>query len=87
VIARKEGWLSARVGDEIMMMSVDRGEYIGMNDVGARIWELIETPSDVATICAALLREFEVSPETCETQVRSFVSEMEKHGTVTVYTI
>jgi len=87
VIARKEDWLSARVGDEIMMMNVERGEYLGMNDVGARIWELIEMPSDIATICATLVREFEVSPETCEIQVRSFVADMEKHGVVAVYAV
>jgi hypothetical protein len=82
LIERKGDWLSARVGDEIMMMSPEHGKYIGVNEVGARIWELIETPSDVAKVCEELQREFEVSPEVCEAEVNSFLAEMEKHGAI-----
>lgn len=82
MIERKGDWLSARVGDEIMMMSPEHGKYIGVNEVGARIWELIETPSDVATVCEELQREFEVSPEICKAEVDSFLAEMEKHGAI-----
>jgi hypothetical protein len=82
LIERKGDWLSARVGDEIMMMSPEHGKYIGVNEVGARIWELIETPSDVATVCEELQREFEVSPEICKAEVDSFLAEMEKHGAI-----
>ena len=56
LIKRSGDWLSAKVGDEIMMMSAARGNYLGVNAVGARIWELIETPSDIDTICATLVR-------------------------------
>ena len=84
MIERKGDWLSARVGDEIMMMSPEHGKYIGVNDVGARIWELIETPSDAATVYAELQREFDVSPEDCKAEVDSFLAEMEKHGAVSV---
>ena len=84
MIERKGDWLSARVGDEIMMMSPEHGKYIGVNEVGARIWELIETPSDVATVCEELQREFEVSPEICKAEVDSFLAEMEKHGAIVV---
>ena len=82
MIERKGDWLSARVGDEIMMMSPEHGKYIGVNEVGARIWELIETPSELATVCEELQREFEVSPEICKAEVDSFLAEMEKHGAI-----
>ena len=84
MIERKGDWLSARVGDEIMMMSPEHGKYIGVNEVGARIWELIEAPRDVATVCEELQREFEVSPEICKAEVDSFLAEMERHGAIVV---
>ena len=84
MIERKGDWLSARVGDEIMMMSPEHGKYIGVNEVGARIWELIEAPKDIATVCEELQREFEVSPEVCKAEVDSFLAEMEKHGAIVV---
>ncbi|MDB5707273.1 MAG: hypothetical protein JWN66_4389 [Sphingomonas bacterium] len=82
MIERKGDWLSARVGEEIMMMSPERGKYIGMNEVGARIWDMIETPKDAATLYAELQREFAVSPEECEAEVDAFLAEMEKHGAI-----
>ena len=84
MIGRSGDWLSAKVGDEIMMMSAARGNYLGVNAVGARIWELIETPSDMDTICAALVREFEVDAVTCRAEVEQFITEMGKHGAVTI---
>ena len=41
MVRRKDGWLSAKVGDELVMMSAEKGNYIGLSDVGARIWELL----------------------------------------------
>jgi hypothetical protein len=44
LVRRKGDWLSAMVGDELVMMSAERGNYLGLTPVGARIWELIEEP-------------------------------------------
>ena len=61
MMVRKQGdWLAAKVGDELVMMSAEKGNYIGLSEVGARIWELIETPQDVDAVCAQLQDEFEV---------------------------
>ncbi len=47
MMVRKQGdWLAAKVGDELVMMSAEKGNYIGLSEVGARIWELIETPQE-----------------------------------------
>jgi hypothetical protein len=83
VIVRKKGdWLAAKVGDELVMMSAESGNYIGLSEVGARVWELIETPKDIDAVCAALQREFEVEPEVCRAEVESFVGELVKHNAI-----
>lgn len=70
MMVRKQGdWLAAKVGDELVMMSVEKGNYIGLSETGARIWELLETPQDVGTVCAQLQDEFEVAPEVCRAEV------------------
>ncbi|MES2056359.1 MAG: PqqD family protein [Pseudomonadota bacterium] len=84
MIERRGDWLSARVGDEIMMMSAEKGNYLGVNEVGARIWELIETPSDIDAVCAALQHEFVIEPDICRSEVEAFLEQMEKHGAVAV---
>jgi len=83
MMVRKQGdWLAAKVGDELVMMSAEKGNYIGLSEVGARIWELIETPQDVDAVCARLVGEFEVTPEVCRTEVETFLNELVKHGAI-----
>jgi hypothetical protein len=83
VIVRRQGdWLSAKVGDELVMMSAEKGNYIGLSEVGARIWELIETPQEVESVLVRLQEEYEVSAETCRAEVDRFLQELKTHGAI-----
>ena len=83
MFTRNDGWLAALVGEELVMMSADSGAYLGLNDVGARIWQIIETPMALPDICAALAAEFETTPEACQADVEGFLEELERRGAVT----
>jgi Coenzyme PQQ synthesis protein D (PqqD) len=67
---------------EMVMLSISTGRYYGLNSVGMRIWELLETPMTVNKICAQLCREFEVEPLHCETAVLKFANELVDNGIV-----
>ena len=82
MVRRQGDWLSAKVGNELVMMSAEKGNYIGLSEVGARIWDIIETPSEVGALCARLQAEYEVAPETCRAEVDAFLEELEKHGAI-----
>ena len=82
MVRRQGDWLSAKVGNELVMMSAEKGNYIGLSEVGARIWDIIETPSEVGALCARLQAEYEVAPETCRVEVENFLSELVKHGAI-----
>jgi hypothetical protein len=84
MVRRQGDWISAKVGDELVMMSAEAGNYVGLSEVGARIWELIETPQDVATVCAKLQEEFDVPPDVCSAEVDAFLNELAKHGAITL---
>jgi len=82
-IGRKDGWLSAKIGSELVMMSAQSGFYIGCNEVGARIWELLEAPMTVDSLCAKLMSEYEVTLEQAHTEVGEFLEELAKHEAIT----
>jgi Coenzyme PQQ synthesis protein D (PqqD) len=83
MLVRKQGdWLAAKVGDELVMMSAEQGHYIGLSAVGARIWELIETPQEVAAVCRQLQKEYDVTAEACRAEVETFLNELVKHGAI-----
>lgn len=83
MIVRKQGsWLAAKVDDALVMMSADHGHYLGLTEIGARIWELIAVPQTIEELCAQLTTEFDVTPETCRTEVDAFLRELEQHGAI-----
>lgn len=82
IVHKQDGWLAARVGTEILMMSVERGLYLGLSEVGARIWELLDDCPDSAAICDRLESEFLVTRETCTAEVALFLDQLAAQGVV-----
>ena len=76
-ISRNGDWLSADTGEERVMMSVQSGNYVTLSRVGARIWELLEKPTEVTAVCARLTEEFDVTADMCRADVDVFLREME----------
>jgi hypothetical protein len=83
MMVRKRGdWLIAKVGDEHVMMNRQKVHHIGITEVGARIWELIETPQEVDAVCTQLRKEYAIPPDVCRAEVESFLKELVDHGAV-----
>lgn len=61
---------------EVVMMNMEKGQYFMMNDVGSRIWEIIEEPIKVSEIINALISEYEVEREECENIVMEFLNDL-----------
>lgn len=77
---RADGLLTAAVGDELLMMSVELGKYFNLNPVGARIWELLETTHTVDGLIEALTADYEVSAETARAEVERFLGALDERG-------
>lgn len=83
-ISKQGDWISAKVGGELVMMSVEEGKYIGLNEVGARIWELLDTPQPRDALEVRLLQEFEVTPEVCRNEVDAFLAKLVEHRAISI---
>jgi hypothetical protein len=81
-IARKGDWLTAQIGEELVMMDAGTGRHIGLTETGARIWELIETPTRFGDLCTALAAEYEVGADELSVDVAAFIAELQSHGAV-----
>lgn len=85
MIHRDGDWLAAKVGDELVMMSAAKGNYIGLSEVGARIWELLETPRSIESLCSALVEEYDVDPVTCRAEVDTFIATLGQHQAIRIH--
>ena len=78
VVVRSPEPLTAAVDDELAMLEPGRGLYYTLDAAGRRVWELLERPRSVASLCGALEREFAVDPETCRADVLAFLEQLSK---------
>jgi len=84
VVVQAGDVLTANVDTELVMMRLESNGYFGLDAIGRRIWELIAAPRPVAAICAALVEEYAVAPDTCEADVLRFLQELVDYGVVAV---
>jgi hypothetical protein len=84
IISRIEEIVASDIDGETVMMSIENGKYYGLDDIGSRIWELIEKPIRVSDLIDTLLGRYEVDRKTCERDVLKFLNELNEDEIVQV---
>ncbi len=74
--------LSAPIDKEIVILNMAKNNYVGLDEIGLRIWELLEKPIRVDELCSQLSREFDATPEQIIADVIPFLAELEREGLV-----
>lgn len=76
------GLTAANLGDEAVLLDANSGRYYGLNELGARIFELARTPNAVSEIKNALLQEYKVEEAQLEADLLAFLRDMEQRNLV-----
>ena len=76
VVSKNEEIDDTDLDGEKVMMNLDKGQYFMMNEVGSRIWELIEGNTSIVNIIETLTNEYQVDEETCENTVMEFLGRL-----------
>jgi hypothetical protein len=80
IIQVRSGVLFRQLGDELVALDLESGRYFGLNEVGSRIWDLLQTPRSLGSIQEALLQEYEVPADDLWRDLESLISELVRHG-------
>lgn len=75
---RKDGLLVSELGNEMVMMDIESGNYIGLNETGRVIWELIEQPLKVDDLIKQLLNRYEIDYEECSRDTIEYLNKMDE---------
>jgi len=75
-VQRSSEPLQAGLDGEIVMMSVEKGSYYGLDPVGGRIWELLESPKLVSEVVDELLNIYDVEPDVCLRDTLAFLESL-----------
>ena len=80
LIRRNDEIVAADMGDEVVMISLQRNNYFGLDDIGARIWAQLEQPTTMLAICERLRAQYDVDEETCARDVGGLLDHMAREG-------
>jgi hypothetical protein len=67
---------SRRFDDELVLLDLANGQYYGLNEVGAAIWERLATGASLAAIADALVAEYDVTRGRLEAEMRELVDSL-----------
>jgi hypothetical protein len=83
VVASKDQ-LASNLAGETVILGLSKGRYYGVDAVGARVWQLIQTPASIGSVRAAIVSEYDVTPEQCEADLLKLLGKMIEEGLVEV---
>ena len=76
--------LSQEVNGETVLLDLEGEIYFGLNEVGTRIWQLLESGQTVAEAVSTLIAEYDVSQQQLETDVSELLAKLIKAGLVSL---
>ena len=77
-----EGIIFKTVGEEMVLLDLQRGVYYGLDAVGARVWELLSQEVAPAEIIERITGEYEVDRATVERDVAALLEQLLEKGLI-----
>jgi hypothetical protein len=84
VVVRKKDLPSTAVDADLVILNLETNNYIGLDNIGRRIWGLLDTPSRVAEIARTMCAQFSGPPEVIERDVLALLQQMAEEGLIDV---
>lgn len=83
-VAAVPGLTAADLGGEAVVLDPNSGRYYGLNELGARIFDLARKPRSVGHIKDMLLQEYDVEEGKLRDDLLAFLHEMEQRQLIEV---
>ena len=81
-IHRTGAVLTAEIGKQIVMMDVESGRYLGLDDIGSVIWQRLETPRTFGDLVDSLVEDYDAERAVIAQDVRELLKEMAAQSVV-----
>lgn len=73
---RRPDLRAVEMDGELVMMGLDQGEYYGLKDVAASLWNHLGEPRTVEELSGLVAAEYDVTAETCRPDIETFLAEL-----------
>lgn len=76
--------LSREAGDETVLLNLDSEEYFGLEDVGSRLWALLEQGTTFLDARVELLSAYDVDEDVLDADLRALIATLADKGLVAI---
>jgi hypothetical protein len=76
MVSRTEGAMTAALDAEIAILNPETENYVGLNEIGRRVWNLLENPRSVADLCQAVA-EYQGNPQVIGADLMALLNELD----------
>ncbi|WEK00391.1 MAG: PqqD family protein [Candidatus Sphingomonas phytovorans] len=76
VVVRDSSLPATGVDDDLVILNIATGRYIGLDHIGREIWERIATPTTVSGLCDTLARRYRAGADQIAEDVTAFLHEL-----------
>jgi hypothetical protein len=73
-----------RVREEMALLDVDTGVYFGLDEIGARMWELLVEHGNLESVAERMEREYDVAGERLRLDLLRLAEELRAKGLIEV---
>jgi hypothetical protein len=84
VVKRSDGLMSTPIRDEVVILNPLRDTYIGLDEIGRRIWDLLAEPILVQRLCHQVAQEYQGDSLQIPADIIAFVNELHREGLLEV---
>lgn len=83
-ICRNPSVLYTEIDQQYVLMNAEKGLYFELNSVGSEIWQQLESPLSVESLCLNLNEVFEVEASNCQQETLVFLDKLLDNGLIVV---
>ncbi|MGJ3196260.1 lasso peptide biosynthesis PqqD family chaperone [Peribacillus frigoritolerans] len=84
LFSQSPGNIVSDMDGEKVMLSVQKGKYYNLGELGGEIWDLMKEPVTIQELVAALQSQYDVEQTKCEKQVTDFINQLLEQGLVKI---
>ena len=68
--------IAAEAGEDVVMVSIENGQYYGVSQVAKEIWQAIRQPTTVSDLITDLVANYNVDRTLCEKDTLAFLEQL-----------
>jgi len=76
--------LFRELSGESVILNLTTESYLGLDEVGTRMWTALTSEPSIEAAYRALLAEYDVAPDTLRTDLEHLLGQLLEHGLITL---